>query len=141
MKRSVEFRVWDLLERRFTYSSCRGQEHYILSLDGKFLNLQNGVGGSECVVQQYTGVKDENSSKIYQGDIVQVGRGPSDRPLGIAEVVWEEDMEIVRTPQWGLRFLRPAIGFVGDMRGPLKILGNTFETSLRGIPALSESLQ
>jgi uncharacterized phage protein (TIGR01671 family) len=69
--RTLKFRVWDKLAKQFTYPDKGYQGHYVLSLDGKFHNLQNGSGADECVVQQFTGEYDKNKKEIYEGDIIR----------------------------------------------------------------------
>jgi uncharacterized phage protein (TIGR01671 family) len=69
--RTLKFRAWDKLAKQFTYPDKGYQGHYVLTLNGQFQNLQNGSGGDEYVVQQYTGLNDYESNNIYEGDIVR----------------------------------------------------------------------
>ena len=70
-KNRLKFRAWDKLAKQFTYPDKGYQGHYVLDLNGKFHNLQNGSGGDEYVVQQFTGLKDSERNDIYEGDYVE----------------------------------------------------------------------
>ena len=130
MQRQLKFRVWDKLEKRFIYPDKGYQGHYVLDLNGRFQNLQNGSGGDEYVVQQYIGLKDADGRDIYEGDLVQYNQNSSYDNISF-EVVWSFDErkwvlisknndELVneKTPNgYRYRFL--------------KIVGNIFETQER----------
>jgi hypothetical protein len=68
--RILKFRAWDKLAKQFTYPDKGYQGHYVLTLNGQFQNLQNGSGGDEYVVQQWTGIQDSKGNEVWEGDIV-----------------------------------------------------------------------
>jgi len=59
------------MEKRFIYPYSPNQQHFIIDLNGQFHNLQNGSGGDDYVVQQYTGLNDKDNNPIFDGDIVK----------------------------------------------------------------------
>jgi len=84
-----KFRVWDKLAERMIYPHNDNQQHFIIDLNGRFHNLQNGSGGDDYVIQQYTGLTDSNDDPIYEGDILKNHYDVGNNIIG--QVLYESD--------------------------------------------------
>ncbi len=71
MNNQRKFRVWDKMRLQFIYPENDNQQHFIIDLNGRFYNLQNGSGDNDYVVQEYTGLTDKYDNPIYEGDLVK----------------------------------------------------------------------
>ena len=89
MNNRLKFRIWDKLTESFIYCEDDNQQHFILDLNGNFHNLQNGSGGDEYVVQQYTGLTDANDNPICEGDILKIDYDTFGNVIG--QVLYEVD--------------------------------------------------
>ena len=65
--REIKFRVW--FERANRY--LNGDEWFFF--DGDFIDTDNRCSLAEdVIIEQYTGLKDKNGKKIYEGDFLKV---------------------------------------------------------------------
>ena len=117
MNNRFKFRVWDKLAERMIYPHNDNQQHFIIDLNGRFHNLQNGSGGDDYVIQQYTGLMDSNEKEIYEGDIIEM---TYDHIIERGFVVWENNSYILKTI--GEDSYAPLVIFPKD-----KVIGNIFE--------------
>ena len=121
---SLKFRAWDLFAKRYFYPNSPNQQHFVLTLNGEFVNLQNGSGWSDYVVQQYIGIRDADGNDIYEGDII--GHACPVETINKCVVRWSEEGSDCH----------PSFIISDSMihGGKIKILGNIFEN-----PELLES--
>ena len=126
MNRKLKFRIWDKLTESFIYCEDDNQQHFILDLNGNFHNLQNGSGGDEYVVQQYTGLTDANDNPICEGDILKIDYNTFGDVIG--QVIYEVDQGAYIF-QWKRN--GPNQNYINlncDVAFESVIVGNIFET-------------
>lgn len=71
--REIKFRAWDNLEKRMrkvVSLHWRGDKLVSAKLEGD--NDPTPIEG-RLTIEQYTGLKDENGTEIYEGDVIRYG--------------------------------------------------------------------
>ena len=104
--REIEFRAWDKVSKEWIFTDPNIEHMEGFSLFGeimllgewsnvlnRFILQQNDRKPNDLVVEQYTGLKDKNGKKIFEGDIINVRNwGVSDNEiLCVAQVLWDDD--------------------------------------------------
>lgn len=127
--RNINFRVWDNLEKAYLNEKDMVMDNlgniFIFEIYDKndtdlwYTRLLSDPDNKRYVIERYTGLKDKNGTKIYEGDIVKV----------------EGDGEIYRV-EWiysgfGLepRYNSPRYPILGNvkLRKKIEVIGNIHE--------------
>ena len=128
MNRILKFRIWDIQAQKMIYADKGYQGHYVLSLNGEFTNLQNGVGGKEVIVQEFIGLVDKNGKDIYEGDLLSFSCNYTVDSSDIDIIQWENQEVYYDSELAGFFFGKEKHFQMLDQIMPetLEVVGNIF---------------
>jgi uncharacterized phage protein (TIGR01671 family) len=130
--REYKFRVWDL-EKKFYLN--QDEEFHFYEPDRGW---QCPIPLCEClrdkkryVVQQYTGMRDENNYLIFEGDLVELHTAANDHAknikenhYGLYEIYWNRKYKLSEIkPNWFFKVIDNDCASFNIM----KVVGNVFE--------------
>lgn len=87
--RNFKFRAWDNFNANMTYSKI------LCDFFDDFQKLKEG--GNNPLLMQYTGLRDMNGAKVYEGDLVKVPESSVNR---VYIIVWQID-SFMKKPHQG----------------------------------------
>lgn len=112
----LKVRAWDILEKRMRkVVSLHWQDDKLVSVGLEGENEPIPIEG-RLVIEQYTGVKDKNGTKVYGGDIIKV-----ERDSLIYQVEWIYT-GFALEPRYNSPFY-PILGNV-ELRSRIEVIGN-----------------
>lgn len=119
----IKFRAW-VLKSKQLIQPCYAE----IFKDGSFSGGDNYLNSTECILMQFTGLKDKNGKEIYSKDYLKNPKGE------IGKVIYYEAGFYLECPRKNgtIIYIPLTKGFVQNK----EILGNEFET-----PELIKDLQ
>ena len=132
--REIKLRAWDKIDKRMFNVLSWSHPLYLdglVEVTGQSSDCVHGHCGSDCILMQFTGLKDKSNTEIYEGDIIRFNWG-------------SECSNCHKTPTW---FGKVTFGSLGarvqgfliadpqnNILGSVEVIGNVYKN-----PELLES--
>ncbi len=119
--REIKFRAWNKTRQKMYQVTSLFTKNNSKDFQGKFVEvgIDNNDYQEDCILMQFTGLKDKNGKEIYEGDIV-VGN------LGYYEIRWDS----IETGFFGHRVDKKGTSHFLNKLSLLKeheVIGNIYE--------------
>jgi uncharacterized phage protein (TIGR01671 family) len=127
MKREIKFRTWDEEEKKMyaldifkTEDDSYGPEFVLRTKESQDAAtwIDTHCKESDCILMQFTGLKDKNGKEIYEGDILEFKNIDN-----IGEVAW-----CFFDSAWGLKVNDEFTNVISTyLVSPYEVIGNIYE--------------
>lgn len=126
--RSLKFRIWDGQKNEWLGATDNDVlTYYGFHLVGEVMTVQappQWALDPHCVVEQYTGLKDQNGKEIYEGDIIQCHLSPISSTIFTGVVEFRPGCIMFKNFADGGAY---AFNFLGSIEA---VIGNIHESNM-----------